>query len=58
MPDNWGFGAAAYGLAAAVFLGYWRWLRQKERELTALRSHQPSRPGQPGPDPAARHARP
>ena len=56
MPDNWGFVAAAYGLAAVVFGGYWRWLVQKERELAALRadranrSHQPSRTGHPRPD--------
>jgi hypothetical protein len=36
MPDNWTFVAAAYGLAAVVFGGYWRWLGKKERELTAL----------------------
>jgi hypothetical protein len=35
MPDNWSFVAAAYGLAAIVFLGYWRRLVQKERDLTA-----------------------
>ena len=38
MPDNWGFVAAAYGLAAIVFLGYWRRLGRKEREITALRA--------------------
>ena len=60
MPDNWSFVAAAYGLAAIVFLGYWRRLVLKERELTALRadrasrSHQPSRTGHPRPDAASR----
>ena len=32
MPDNWGFVIAAYAVAAAVFLGYWRRLRRLERE--------------------------
>jgi hypothetical protein len=60
MPDNWGFVAAAYGLAAIVFLGYWRRLGRKEREITALRadresrSRQPSRTGHPRPDAASR----
>jgi hypothetical protein len=59
MPDNWGFVAAAYGLAAVVFGGYWRWLRGKERELAALmRSHQPSRPAHPRAYPASRHPLP
>ncbi len=31
MPDNWSFVAAAYGLAAVVLGGYWRFLRRKER---------------------------
>lgn len=46
MPDNWGFVAAAYGLAALVLGGYWRCLRRRERELnrlkTSARSRQPS----------------
>ena len=42
MPDNWGFVAAAYGLAAVVF-GYWRRLVRKERELTALRADRANR---------------
>jgi hypothetical protein len=58
MPDNWGFVAAAYGLAAIVFLGYWRRLGRKERELTALRadrrSHQPSRTAHPRPEAGSR----
>ncbi|MGH7313684.1 MAG: hypothetical protein ACREJV_10955 [Candidatus Rokuibacteriota bacterium] len=33
MPDNWGFVAAAYGLAALVLGGYWRYLRRREKEL-------------------------
>jgi hypothetical protein len=36
MPDNWTFVAAAYGLAAVVFGGYWLRLGRKERELAAL----------------------
>jgi len=43
MPDNWTFVAAAYGLAALVLGGYWRYLRRRERELdrleTSARSH-------------------
>jgi hypothetical protein len=60
MPDNWGFVAAAYGLAAIVFLGYWRRLGRKEREITALRddrasrSRPPSGPAHPRPEPASR----
>ena len=38
MPDNWAFVAAAYGLAALVFGGYWRRLGNKERELAAVRA--------------------
>jgi hypothetical protein len=64
MPDNWTFVAAAYGLAALAFGGYWHWLARKERELTTLRdartsrSRQPSRPGHPRPEPASRHPLP
>ena len=60
MPDNWGFVAAAYGLAAVVFGGYWRRLSRKERELAALRadratrSHPPSRTAHPRPEPSSR----
>jgi len=35
MPDNWSFVLAAYGLAALVLGGYWRWLLRRERELAA-----------------------
>jgi hypothetical protein len=38
MPDNWGFVAAAYGLAALVLGGYWHYLRRRERELDRLGS--------------------
>lgn len=31
MPDNWGFVAAAYLLAAVVLGGYWRRLVRRER---------------------------
>ena len=67
MPDNWTFVAAAYGLAALVFGGYWRSLARRERELAAARidrealrndrasrSHQPSQTGHPRPEPASR----
>ncbi|HEX6210582.1 MAG TPA: hypothetical protein VF136_07380 [Methylomirabilota bacterium] len=36
MPDNWGFVAAAYAVAAVVLGGYWRMLVRRERELRAL----------------------
>ena len=59
MPDNWGFVAAAYGLAAVVFGGYWRWLGQKERELAALKqSDAPPRTNALRSDPASRATRP
>jgi hypothetical protein len=35
MPDNWGYVAAAYGLAVLVLGGYWRHLVRRERELAA-----------------------
>jgi len=55
MPDNWGFVAAAYGLAVVVFGSYWRWLGQKERELAALnRSHPLPRSAHPRPEPGSR----
>jgi hypothetical protein len=55
MPDNWGFVAAAYGLAFVVFGGYWRWLAQRERELSALRG---DRAGRSHPLPSSAHPRP
>jgi hypothetical protein len=64
MPDNWGFVAAAYAVAAAVLGGYWRMLARKERELITLRagvrtdstsrSHQPPQTGHPRPEPGKR----
>ena len=62
MPDNWSFVAAAYGLAAIVFLGYWRRLSRKEREITTLRSDRASRSrplsraAHPRPEPDSRHS--
>jgi len=44
MPDNWGFVAAAYGLAALVLGGYWRYLRRRERELHSERATSQARP--------------
>jgi len=38
MPDNWTFVAAAYGLAALVFGGYWLRLGRIDRELAAVRT--------------------
>jgi hypothetical protein len=67
MPDNWGFVAAAYALAAVVFAAYWRRLARREREIAAVRtdraavrndrasrSQQPSGAGHPRPEPASR----
>jgi hypothetical protein len=47
MPDNWEFVTAAYGLAAAVFAGYWRWLVRKDRELTSLGAERARPPASP-----------
>jgi hypothetical protein len=73
MPDNWGFVAAAYALAAVVFGGYWRWLNRREHELATLaggrdggavrpdptrRSRQPSTTAHPRPEPGDRHPLP
>jgi len=33
MPDNWGYVAAAYGVAAVVLCGYWRHLGRRARAL-------------------------
>jgi hypothetical protein len=38
MPDNWGFVAAAWGLAAIVLASYWRWLGRREREIDRRRT--------------------
>jgi len=69
MADNWGFVAAAYGLAAVVLLIYWRRLVMIERRLDALnrsnaqrsrerssaeRSREPSRTGHPQSAPDSR----
>jgi len=35
MPANWGYVIAAYGIAAVVLLGYWRYLARRARALTA-----------------------
>jgi hypothetical protein len=47
MPDNWTFVAAAYGLAALVFGGYWRWLARKELELRTLAVRDPRAASRP-----------
>ncbi len=64
MPDNWGFVAAAYAVAAVILGGYWRMLARKERELISpragvrndnrSRSHPPSETAHPRPEPASR----
>lgn len=36
MPDHWAFVLGAYGLAAVVFVAYWRRLIHRERELSVL----------------------
>jgi hypothetical protein len=61
MADHWEFVAAAYSLAAVVLIGYWRFLRQKERALdtisrsdSTMRSRQPSMTAHPRPEPGAR----
>ncbi len=33
MPDNWSYVAAAYAIAAAALLGYWRYLVRRTRAL-------------------------
>ncbi len=33
MPDNWSYVLAAYGVAAAALLGYWRYLGVRARAL-------------------------
>ena len=35
MPDNWSYVFAAYGIAAAALLGYWRYLGARARTLAA-----------------------
>jgi len=68
MPDNWTFVAAAYGLAALVFGGYWLRLGRLERQLAAVRTEReavrddrasrsqlPSETGHPRSEPGKRH---
>jgi len=33
MPDNWGYVAAAYAVAAVALIGYWRYLARRARAL-------------------------
>ena len=37
MPDNWGYVAAAYGVAAAALIGYWRYLAARARRIVGSR---------------------
>lgn len=61
MPDNWGFVAAAYAVAAVILGGYWRMLARKERDLLSLsaasRSHPAAVSTPPRPAPGARPPR-
>lgn len=45
MGDNWGFVAAAYGLAVIVLGAYWRRLVRREREVGALLGSRRADPG-------------
>ena len=40
MPDNWGFVAAAYLVAAVALGGYWRRLVRRERDLETRETRQ------------------
>jgi hypothetical protein len=35
VPDNWGYVFAAYGIAAATLIGYWRHLSRRARAASA-----------------------
>lgn len=37
MPDNWGYVIAAYAVAAAAFLAYWRYLGARARAIRRRR---------------------
>ncbi|MGH7365501.1 MAG: hypothetical protein ACREKQ_00745 [Candidatus Rokuibacteriota bacterium] len=41
MPANWGYVLAAYGIAAAALLAYWRHLARRTRALAARRTAKP-----------------
>jgi hypothetical protein len=42
MPDNWGYVAAAYAIAAAALFGYWRYLARRSGALArGQRSRRP-----------------
>ena len=34
MPDHWGYVVAAYAVAAAALIGYWRYLSRRARALS------------------------
>ena len=38
MPDNWAYVFAAYGIAAAALIGYWRHLVRRARDAAGHRS--------------------
>ncbi len=56
MPDNWAYVFAAYGLAAAALIGYWRSLARRARRARDAASlargtrarHLAARPASPG----------
>jgi len=37
MRGNWGYVAAAYGVAAVALIGYWRYLARRARAASAAR---------------------
>lgn len=37
MPDHWGYVAAAYGVAAATLIGYWRYLSARARRVAKVK---------------------
>ncbi|HXJ83951.1 MAG TPA: hypothetical protein VMS64_35365 [Candidatus Methylomirabilis sp.] len=37
MPDHWTYVLAAYGLTAALLIGYWRYLAARARAVSRAR---------------------
>jgi hypothetical protein len=42
MPDHWNYVMAAYGIAAAALLGYWRYLARRARALARGKRRRPA----------------